>query len=125
MAVTHLGRSLLYGGLVFGAFACDALAKLSHDHVWFGGSLFAAPVLLDSCLRWYGLRSRERRDARVVQMIEQQQAAMLAITTSLSAEQNLVASIVSLQALNNATRDLAELLAAPGLAETPNNIRSD
>ena len=39
MAVTHLGRSLLYGGLVFGAFACDALAKLSHDHVWFGGSL--------------------------------------------------------------------------------------
>jgi hypothetical protein len=118
MEVSHVGRSLLYGGLFFGAATCDALAKLSHDQIWFGGSIFAVPALFDCFLRWYALRNREWRDTRLIQMIEQQQTAILGITGALSASKTLDASIASLEALKCATRDLAKLLATSDLAET-------
>jgi hypothetical protein len=118
MELRHPGRPLLYGGLLFGAGMCDTLAKLSHNQIWLGGSIFAVPVLFDCFLRWYTLRNKERRDARLIQMIEQQQAAMLGITGSLSARRTLDGSIASLEALQCATRELSKLLAASDLAET-------
>ena len=102
----HAGRPLVYGGLAIGAFALSALAELSKEHIWLGGSLLIVPVFFDCFLRWCGLRSRERRDARVIQMIEQQHAAMLDITTALSADRSLAASMVSLHTLTCATHDL-------------------
>lgn len=125
MEVSHVSPALLYGGLLFGAATCDTVAKLSHDQIWFGGSIFALPVLFDCFLRWYVLRNRERRDARLIQMIEQQQTAILRIAATLSAGQTLDASIASLEALKCAMRYLAKLLATSGLAETRAETAND
>jgi hypothetical protein len=119
------GRPLVYGGLTIGALALSALAELSKEHIWFGGSLLVVPVFFDCFLQWCRLRNRERRDARVIQMIEQQHAAMLNITTALSADRSLAASIVSLRTLNYATHALSGLLVAPGLAETRIEVPND
>lgn len=123
----HLCRPLVYGGLTFGAATLGTWGMLSKDHVWFGGSLLIVPVLFDCFLRLYGLRSKERRDARVIQMIEQQNAAMLGITTALSTDRSLAASIISLHTLNCATRDLADILATPGpiSAEATNDVHAE
>ena len=114
----HVGRPLIYSGLAVGVFALNTLAVLSKERIWLGGSLLIVPVLFDCFLRWRGLRNRERRDTRVIQMIEQQNAAMLDIATALSGDRSLAASMVSLHTLTCATHDLASLLAAPDGVET-------
>ena len=117
MTVRQHGRSLLYGCLALGAVACGMVARLSQNHLWLGGSFFAVPLCFDCALRWYRLRIRERRDTRLFEIIEQQHAAMLSITSALSADQTPDSSIAGLHALNSSMHDLAQLLSEP-LGET-------
>jgi hypothetical protein len=75
-------------------------------------ALVLVPVVLQGALRWYELHCRNQRDARVVDMLERQQAAMLSITADLTCDQALVGSAVSLEALASASQDLAQILMA-------------
>ena len=75
-------------------------------------ALVLVPFVLQGALRWYELHCRNRRDARVVDMLERQQAVMLSITADLTCDQALAGSAVSLQALATASQDLTQILMA-------------
>jgi phosphoribosyl-dephospho-CoA transferase len=90
----------------------SALIGLEASRLLVVAALVLVPVLMQSILRWYELRCRDRRDLRVVEMLERQQAALLSITADVTCNQALRDSAVSLQALTSATRDLTQILVA-------------
>jgi hypothetical protein len=104
--------------------AMSALSGLQANRLLVVAALVLVPVVMQSILRWYELHCRDRREARVVEMLERQQAALLSIAADLAGDQALAGSAVGLQALTSATQDLTQILVASPLVSKETATRT-